>query len=70
MSFDNFMVILITVMVGVIGYFLVKKDTEEKEWRKRTEAKIDEMHQRIMGNLESYLLREPALENAVLRGGQ
>lgn len=62
MSFESFLVIIITVMVSVIGYFLVKKDNEEKEWRKRTEEKIDEMHERIMGNLESYLLREPHLE--------
>lgn len=69
MSFESFLVILITVMVSVIGYFMVKKDNEEKEWRNRTEAKIDEMHERIMGNLESYLLREPHMEtHRVIKG--
>ena len=49
-------------MLGVIGYLLRKRDAEDKEWRKRTDAKIDEIHASVMAALSDYVQRGPHLE--------
>lgn len=55
MGLEAFIGIAFSAILGGFGYLLVRKDSEDKDWRARMEKKVDDIPRNIMLELGNYV---------------